>query len=185
MHSNLYLTTVLSSCFFFVLLLSHLGSAGIRGACLTSAFISPGRTHFTVSCHLILLCQAARASLRALCWAEPAVRGSVCCFKLQVPISSTPAPVQLSPAMVRGQAKLGAEAEFGRLCCLSSLPWGAAPQLKGLNVQQRKCLLPPFFCYQPLVLFPCQWSGGSVLCHPLLSWVQALHTIAVLPLEHP
>lgn len=112
---NLYLTTVLSSCFFSILLLSHLGSAGIRGACLTSAFISPGRTHFTVSCHLIFSLPGSQSLAQALCCAEPAMRGSVCCSKLQVPISATPAPVllvQLSSAIVRGQAEPGAEAEF-------------------------------------------------------------------------
>lgn len=40
------------------------------------------------------------------------MHGSVCCSKLQVPISAPVLPVQLSPGMVRGQAELGAEAEF-------------------------------------------------------------------------
>lgn len=166
---NLYLTTVVSSCFFSVLLLFHLGCAGMKGACLTSACISPGRTHFTVSCHLILALPGSQSLSQTLCWAETATRGSVCCSKLQVPLSATPAPVlpvQLSPAVVRGQAELGAEAEFVKALLPLHPASGCSFTAKGSYIQRRKCLLPPFFCYKPLVLFPCQWSGGSVLCHP-------------------
>lgn len=74
---NLYLTTVVSSCFLSIFLLFHLGCAGMKGACITSACISLGRTRFTVSCHLNITLPGSQSLAQALCWAEPAVWLSV------------------------------------------------------------------------------------------------------------
>lgn len=111
---NLYLTTVLSSCFFSVLLLFHLVCAGMKGACLTSACISPGRTHFTVSCHLILSLPGRQSLAQALL-------GRACRAWLSVLLQTPSARLRhtcpraacaAEPCVVRGQAELGAEAEF-------------------------------------------------------------------------
>lgn len=51
---NLYLTTVMYSCFSSFLLLFHLGCACVKGACLTCDCISPGRSRFISSCCLVL-----------------------------------------------------------------------------------------------------------------------------------
>lgn len=171
---NLYLTTVMYSCFSSFLLLFHLGCACLKGACLTCDCISPGRSCFISSCHLVLTLpgsQSIAALQHRLCVGQRLQR---------VAEHAATSPKYLHHACPRAaraakpcgsqRSRLSLGQEYVTEFVGALLPLhpalGCSSAAGGSHVQWRRCSLPPFFCFKPLVLSLCQWSGGSVLCHP-------------------
>lgn len=92
-------------------------------------------------------------------------------------------PVQVGPALVRGQAELWQSLWWLR--CLSALPQGAALQLESLTYSEGDVCFHLSFASSPLFCSPVSGVGVQCFATPSKGWVQALHTIAALPLEHP
>lgn len=154
----------------------------MKRASLTCSFINPGRSCFIYSCCLVITLPGSHsfaAPQHKLCvgWRQTRVAQHAA-VSPRCPISAMSAPtlpVQASPALVRAQAELwqslwGFRQQHLAEFVVALLPLcptsGCSSTAEESYVQWRRCLLPPFFCFKPLVLFPCQWSGGSVLRHP-------------------
>lgn len=172
---NLYLTTVMSSYFSSFLLLLHLGCACVKGACLTCDCISPGRSHFISSCRLVLTLpgsQSLAALQHRLCVGQrlPHVAQHAAVSPTCPSLPCLPPCCLCSQGLRWSEVRLSSGQERVAEFVGALLPLrpalGCSSAAGGSHVQRRRCSLPPFFCFKPLVLFPCQWSGGSVLRHP-------------------
>lgn len=137
---NLYLTTVMSSCFSSSLLLFYLGCACMKGTCLTCDCISPGS--FISSCYQVVLTLPGSQSLamlrHRLCVGQRLPR--VAQHAAASPKCPSPPCLPLcSQALWCPEVRLSSGQEFVGTLLPLQLALGCSSAAEGSHVQQRRC----------------------------------------------